>query len=78
MTGTPRNEVIGGWFGGKPDESGWSAIDGIRYERPSRMISPSRPRPRGRAPIAAARAGSIPAVMNRSIRPSTPTIPSAA
>ena len=30
VIGTPRNDVIGGWFGGKPYESGCAAIDGIR------------------------------------------------
>ena len=28
--GTPRNEVIGGWFGGKPDSRGGRDIEGMR------------------------------------------------
>ena len=54
VIGTPRNDVIGGWFGGKPELSGWAAMFGIRYERASRMIRPSRPRPCGSGPIACA------------------------
>ena len=49
--GTPSSDVIGGWFGGKPYESGWAAMSGIRYERPSRMISPSSPWPVGGGPM---------------------------
>ena len=30
MTGTPRNERIGGWFGGKPKLSGCSRRSGRR------------------------------------------------
>ena len=54
------------------------AMSGIRSETPSRMIVPSRPWPCGSGPIAAASRRDIPLVMNRSIRPSAPTIPSAA
>ena len=78
MIGTPRNEVIGGWFGGKPKESGWAAMFGIRNEWPSRMIRPSKPWPRGGAPILARCSGVTPTVMNRSIRPPASTMPSAA
>jgi hypothetical protein len=30
VIGMPRNDVIGGWFAGKPELSGWAAMFGIR------------------------------------------------
>ena len=44
-------------------------MSSARTVRPSRMIAPSRPWPRGAAPIAARPSGEMPLVMNRSIRP---------
>jgi hypothetical protein len=62
----------------EPELSGWAAMFGIRQERASRMISPSRPRPRSSGPIAARSWGVTPLVMKRSFRSSGPTIPGAA
>ena len=50
--GTPRSECIGGWCGGNPYEAGCIAMSGTRSGRPSRMISPNRPCPRGSGPMA--------------------------
>ena len=51
---------------------------GIRNERFSRTMSPSRPCPLGNGPMRARVAASMPDVMNRSMTPSASTIPSAA
>ncbi len=77
-TGTPRNVVIGGWFGGKPYRCGSTLRSGIRTARFSLMIRPSRPWPRGSAPIRARVSPSSPLVMKRSMKPSSSTMPSAA
>ena len=47
-------------------------MSAIRYERPSRMMSPSSPSPRGGAPMRARSSVLIPLVMKRSIRPFAP------
>ena len=78
MIGTPRNVVIGGWCGGKPWRRGSVAMSAVRIGRFSRMISPRNPWPRGRSPIRARCSWVMPEVMNRSMTPSAPTIPSAA
>jgi hypothetical protein len=42
-TGTPRKEVIGGWFGGNPNESGcWARLE-RRSGRGSRISRPKMP-----------------------------------
>ena len=77
--GVPRNECISGWFGGKADSDGRSvAMSSMRNELFSRMISPSRPWPRGSGPIRCRVSSESPLVMNCSILPKGPTIPSAA
>ena len=52
-------------------------MSSARTVRPSRMMAPSRPWPRGAAPIAARPSGEMPLVMNRSIRPVASATPSA-
>ena len=63
LIGTPSSEVIGGWFGGKPEERGSWPMVGMRTGRPSRISTPSRPWPRGSGPIAARSWGVRPLVM---------------
>ena len=53
-------------------------MSGIRYERFSRMMSPSSPRPCGRSPIRARSSSLMPLVMKRSIAPWASTMPMAA
>ena len=51
-TGTPRNVVIGGWFGGNPTEPPCLVRSAMRSGRGSRMRTPRMPCPVGRSPIA--------------------------
>src|SRR5207302_7089972 len=49
-TGAPRNECMGGWLGGKPTDTGWSAMLLSRTGLGSCMSRPSTPRPVGSGP----------------------------
>ena len=67
-TGTPRNDVICGWFGGKPKRSGCSRRSGRRSGFGSTINNPRMPCPSGRSPIASRPASSIPTVMKSDSR----------
>src|SRR5438552_3825210 len=64
--GTPRNDRMGGWFGGKPTDRGSSAMSCRRSGTVSLINTPRIPRPRGRSPIAACVSASTPVVRKRS------------
>ncbi len=65
--GTPSRLVIGGWFGGKPTPRGSWLMSGMRKLWPARNITPSRPWPRGGAPIASRSVGEMPDVGKRTM-----------
>ena len=77
VTGTPRNDRIGGWLAGKPTDRGSSAMSCRRSGRASSISTPRMPRPTGMWPIAARSVAVTPVVMNSLIRPSRPSTPSA-
>src|SRR6266536_1928791 len=77
FTGAPRNERIGGWFGGNPYDRGSREISGRRRVLASLISTPRIPRPTGGWPMRARSDGSMPTVMNSVISPSGPSTPRA-
>src|SRR5215469_3177672 len=73
--GTPRNEVIGGWPAGNPDDSSWVARSGSRTARGSRISAPSSPRPSGQWWIRLISSSVTPTGMNSASRPPSPITP---
>ena len=77
FTGTPRKDFITGWPGGNPTAEGWLDMSSRRIGTGWFTTSPRIPRPRGRSPIAAWAAWSIPTWTNSVSCPSGPSTPSA-